>query len=588
MKVFNKPHIAGVFKRTGGRKPGKRVYPYPEKMIAEYDVFPRLILDGGAFFYSAEYLGGGDGEHFVAALEEGTLLEPWTVRNKIQWDKAYDDTAEGACRTAFEQHVWLNRLYFLLPIAQLYQETRDETQAKLWLAHFTDWSKAHPYPQTALAEGADRSKLTPEHHAKFCWHDMQVTWRLLVLIHSIPYLERAKSLKKKDWHAIYAAIHQHARHVYAEAKPELELGRRRGNHFLQKGVALIYTGALFPEMPEAEEFIELGRAIVEQQMKSEILADGGSIEASPSYSHFIARLYLDAYLLLTKNRLPEIKGLKTCIAKQYKFLDETTPPTGLSLQWSDSYALDADADLDLVAKLFPFTRSKRTRSVSFSDSGVAVLRNKRLAVFADGMALGLWHHHAGKPNIVIYADDEPLVVDSGCCNYDLELREGWIKTAAAHNVVLVSTDPGGRDLLGAADAPAIRLVGSEQKRTHSAFMMTHEFAGGDLRYQWTRTVMVRAKAVQVIDRVEASAPVYARQVFHLAPANVGLSGDRRTATVQRIGGDIQLRQDASSTGAFELTWRPAIGADNALTCSPEVSSRGYGREIQFQVRFELP
>jgi len=590
MSQFDRPYIAaamtGANKDKKARRGGKRLFPYPRKLYETTDVFPLLVLDGGAFFFSHAHLGGGTAEHFMAALESGDLLRPWTVRGRVQWDKAYEDTAGRPSKTAHEKHVWLNRLYFLLPIAQTFLRTGKESWAKLWLDYFTDWAKAHPYPPV---QAEDPGTALPDDHAKLCWHDMQVTWRLLVLIHSVYLLERSRTLKRPQWQAIHLAIYQHTKHVHIEADRALAVKKGRGNHFLQKGVALLYAGLLFPELPESESFIATGRAVVEQQMRSEVHPDGGSVEASPSYSHFIARLYLDAFLLLHRNRQPPIKGLKTCIQKQYRFLDETASSAGRTLQLSDSYAFDADADLKLVAKLLPFPRATRTSSVCFNNSSFAVLRSKRAAVYLDGMALGLWHHHRGKPNLLLDVDDQPVLVDSGCCDYDLTLRDDWLKTAGAHNVVLVSSERDERGPLASSDIPVIHVAGFEKKRDRSVVMMVHEFNSPDLAYEWSRTVLLRAKTIEVLDRVTAPAPVFARQVFHFAPLNVELSGDARQATIQRPDDDLVLRQvGGSNAGHFELTYRPAVGLDNDIVHAAEMSSWAHGRDIQFHVSFALP
>ena len=321
-------------------------------------------------------------------------------------------------------------------------------------------------------------------------------------------------------------------------------------------------------------------------MNAEVHSDGGSVGASPSSAHFVARLFLDAYLLLEKNKQPPIKGLKNSLQKQYRFLDETASPAGRSLRLSDSYALDADADLELVSKLFPFARAARKASACFRDSGIAILRGKRAEVVVDGAPLGRPQHHRGKPNILVWLDGEPLLIDSGCCNHDLELLEAWLKTANAHNTVIVSPDKDDREFLGPRDIPVVRIAGFEHARGRSAVMMIHQFASERIRYEWTRTVAVRDPEVEIIDRIIAPSPVHSRQVFHFAQSNVGLTGDRRQAWARRGGSVVLLRQlGGTGQGSFELAHHPAVGPDNRFCYSPEVSSRAYGTEIQFHVRF---
>jgi Heparinase II/III N-terminus/Heparinase II/III-like protein len=570
---YTKPYFTGRLQQTLAAVH----YPYPEGMLGQCDIFPLFVLDGGAFFSTADRLGGATGKHFLDALEDGSLLRPWLEGSRLVWDKVYDQTHGSPCQTMIEQHVWLNRLYFLMPIAQRYFQTGDEKWAKSWFSYFADWVRANPYMDEGLAGARERTKFT--------WFDMQITWRLLVMIHSVKFLAGSTFMKRKHWRQLYDAIDQHSRCLYREASASLAKQTGHGNHFLQQGTALIYTGALFPELPGAEDFVATGRGIVKQQLDSEILADGGSIEGSPSYSHFIARLYLDAYLLLKDNGLPAIPGLQQGIKRQYRHLAALATPQGLTMQVSDSYAMDVHRDLDIVRSIFPLPKSYPNRSACFSDSQMIVLKNKRLSVYVDAMPNKSHHIHPGKPNILIYVGNEPLLIDSGCPSYDRELWESWYRSAPAHNAVTVC--PARAKKGGGGDKPLVSDIKIKQCSPSKA-VIEHRVKADGWRYLWVRAVSLGDRAVTVRDTVEASVAVDVKLYQHVVPVNVVLARNGKRAVVQLEQGDVTIDQASGhGGGVFELSPTPAIGPDNRVCVSNQLMSSAHGKRVTMKVRMKL-
>jgi hypothetical protein len=574
MSKFAKP----FFRQAVGLRPQAREYPYPAAMFDAHDTFEMFPLDGGACFHTIEQVGSTSGMDWLSDLECGCLLAPWTVDGEFSWDRAYDDMVGGLFWPPLEKHVWLNRLYFLLPIAHAFLCTKDEGWARTWYRYLRSWSAAHPYTRQIDYAAT-----------KFVWRDMQVTWRLIVLMHSAFMLGGSKSLNKAAWSFIYRLIRQHAEHVHWEAAPDLAENKGRWNHFLQKGAALIYAGVLFPEFPEAAQWLKTGRGVVKQQLDTEINADGGSIEACPSYSHFIARLHLDSWLLLDRNGLPQIPGLTAKLRKQYEFLGQTASPLGRTLQLGDSYSMNTDADIALVREVFPLTPKPRGRSVAFKETGMAVLRNRRIDAYVDAMPLGLWHIHDGKPNVLAYVDGEPLLVDSGACSYDAAWHHNWYKTAAAHNAVVVSPVDGPL----AAQTPPVPSVRMTRFTPKSA-RFEHVLKAKGLSYTWTREVRLGDRSLTVVDRVTASRPVKARQMWHFPAITVRLPKERgnRQAAIRVGQATVVLRQLGRASGRaapspFAVEYHPAVDADNRISNSPQISSEATGRDITFRVQFRI-
>lgn len=127
---------------------------------------------------------------------------------------------------------------------------------------------------------------------------------VIVWIHSIFLIGEQNALAESQWNSVYDLIRLHASHMYQEGLGHAER-HIADNHHLQIGMALIMLGVLFPAFGHSEEYIETGRQIVSDNLEYSIYADGVNNEDSMTYSHFIARLYLEAELLLKKHYIRE-------------------------------------------------------------------------------------------------------------------------------------------------------------------------------------------------------------------------------------------------------------------------------------------
>ncbi len=248
-----------------------------------------------------------------------------------------------------------------IPVAHAFVRTGEEKYARTRLTIVKEWDKAHHY-----------QPFDPNIHyinTDMVWRDMQVAWRAMSLLHGVFMLEDAP-FTKDEWLYIYNFIELHVNHLHEEALDRIAKNHAQ-NHVLQIGVALIMASAMFPEFRNASESLKIGIDTVRMNMQA-IYPDGGSNEDSPSYSHFIARLYLEAYLQLKNNSFGEIEGLYESIVRQYKWIFHMSSPKGEALQISDSYVMDSLADLKRARDLIPIEFDEERRSIFLKPSGAAV------------------------------------------------------------------------------------------------------------------------------------------------------------------------------------------------------------------------
>jgi hypothetical protein len=308
------------------------------------------------------------------------------------------------------------------------------------------------------------------------------------------------------------------------------------------------------------------------------------VEASPSYSHFIARLHLDALLLLRANRKPPIPGLAGRVRREYAFLEATASPKGKALQVGDSYALDVARDLEIVGDLFALAPVERARSACFKASGLAVLRSRTAEVYLDAMPGGLWHIHRGKPNVLVWRCGRSVLVDSGGVNYDRVERTRYFAGRAAHNAVVV--EPVEKDEAPGRET-AYKVTRFRASADGGSVTATCRYTGGGAHYSWRRTVTLAGDRLEVLDCVTAGRPVRATLHWHLAAGRVARSkgGFRARGRGWTLSGQC-VRADGRPLAA-RLARRPAVDGRNRRFVSPDISFSQRGRSLEFRSVLEL-
>ena len=399
-------------------------YIYPREEMVKEAIFPYFVLDGGAFNLACDRFGKVDGDDILEKVMSDELFEEFILGGKYNWEKSFAYTGGTGFTRKFEWQIWPQRLYMILPLAHAYMRTGDRRYSDKWLETVHGWVDAHPYQEFDDSISYFETDMV--------WRDMQVGWRTLSLLHSLFMLQEAP-YPEEEWKFLYDLVHLHAKHLYLEAKDRIARQHVQ-NHVLQLGTALMLAAVMFPEFDFSEEMLEMGKDTVKMNMQG-IYPEGGSDEDSPSYSHFIARLYLEAYLLLKNNNLPQIDGLHDSIVNQYRWIWLNITPIGNVPRISDSYSIDSVADIERVKRLIDLDLPSERTSVFFPANNYAVLRKGDLVLYVDALDQYAGHRHWGRPQILLYCGKTPVLVDGGCCNYDRWEMYLELRSMPYHNVV---------------------------------------------------------------------------------------------------------------------------------------------------------
>jgi uncharacterized heparinase superfamily protein len=219
---------------------------------------------------------------------------------------------------------------------------------------------------------------------------------------------------------IRSSIHAQARFLARHLERDV-----RGNHLLENARALIRAGVFFA----AGEWIDLGTAILREEIPEQVLADGGHFERSPGYHVRVMQTLGDVARLIGAPWLP--------LARMREFLETITPPGG---------RLPLLKDTTDTTEFRPLTGGAR-ESRWLEASGFAVMRDdpSRDFLIADfGRVCPDYlpaHAHADMFSFELTIGGKPAIVDSGVYEYATGEWRAWFRSTAAHNTVEVD----GRD-----------------------------------------------------------------------------------------------------------------------------------------------
>jgi uncharacterized heparinase superfamily protein len=246
-----------------------------------------------------------------------------------------------------------------------------------------------------------------------------------------------------------------------------------GAALLKAGIALMLAGALLPPQGSkaGDKWLRKGEALLDRELQTQILPDGGHVERSPSVMLELLRHLLDLHhvLMLTERKLPD--QLLSTIGNLASALKVLTHPDGGLALFKDSTEDDANAIMlalmraDAASGLeardlaqLPqtgFQRMVAGRSVLIADTGAPPPRG------LDG------HAHAGTLSFEFSHGAERMIVNCGAHPTAAEWRQVQRATAAHSTLVVDDTNssmllpPDGPDGGGLALTPRSVVVRRE-------------------------------------------------------------------------------------------------------------------------------
>ena len=414
--------------------------PLSPELLLSRNFFELYPFDGGGSFIHRAMVGSVvDAEIADAILNKDALAAfgPLTEIDFHSFDRW----------SAIEQSCWINRLYFIVPLARWAALSGNRPAAELVKGIILRFGAIYPPPANpaevrelnrSIMEARDRDYNTagPGFDAPICyqWFDFQPASRVIHILHAVWFLRDMNVFSDEDYAAVDRLLREHARVIFQAndigAKP------KHGNHEALRALALLSCGILFQGEPDASLWLDEGLRYSEAHILSDFLEDGMDTDLSPSYHFFETWICRDADIYARRCNRPFSPAAQERLGRAFNICRLFRLPNGLTPVVSDGYPLDMDT---FCQTLPPTTEDGSERKETLPNSGIAIRRNQTAyALFDASPLLGRFaHYHAGKQAITLWFGNRPFVEEGGCCNYDDPAFSEFFKTAAAHASLLV-------------------------------------------------------------------------------------------------------------------------------------------------------
>ena len=222
-----------------------------------------------------------------------------------------------------------------------------------------------------------------------------------------------------------------------------------GNHLFSNAKALIFAG-LFFSSKQSEIWLKKGLKIIDDELKEQVLNDGGHFELSPMYHAIFLEDLLD--LINISKTYPEViqksyeNEWKQITKKMFIWLDTMTHPDGEIAFFNDA-ALDIASNLDELKKYafklgVNYIPKKLNQVTHLVDSGYIRYDSNNSTVLLDVAPIGPdylpGHAHADTLSFELSLFGQRLLVNSGTSEYGITKVRQYERSTKAHNTVVIN------------------------------------------------------------------------------------------------------------------------------------------------------
>lgn len=317
---------------------------------------------------------------------------------------------------------------------------------------------------------------------------MDVALRTVSWLIGLSYFQGAPALGSLWWRRFLKSLVQHGRHI----TNNLEFGTLEGrvivsNHGLANLFGLYWLGLNFSGLDAGCVWRGIAETGLEQQIRLQLLDDGGGFESSIPYHRLVTEIFLSAYALAQHHGFSFSDEYRRRLLNALRFIKALRQDGGRQPQIGDAdngrahilsgygvweeeqenmdHLLVAGAVVlgcpDLAEGIDPrfqlealFWRdlgdpeSKPTPlsavepGVLFDDAGIAVLRRKDAYALMSNSVCGTFgignHKHNDQLAIEWVLGDQPLLVDAGSYTYTQDpAARNWFRSTRQHNTLQI-------------------------------------------------------------------------------------------------------------------------------------------------------
>ena len=393
------------------------------------------------------------------------LRDPITGRRWPHVDAyCFDVPYRHSGDTGDVKYIWeINRLQFLQVAAAEARLARDQVLAKKVIDLVLVWMEANP----------------PFLGINWC-SGIELALRIVTIVIVVSFLGKIEDREKRV--RLRAFLHAHA--FWLGRYPSLFSSAN--NHLIAEALGLFLAGTLVPDLPRARGMATYGRAILENEIKKQILDDGVGVEQSLTYTAFSVEMFALGGLVgqtMGSSFSPEYTQRLASAAEFLCWLIDDAgcvPAIGdsdegrvvaLSLDPEPRYVTSVAATvggcLGQTRFVTPHRESELRDAVFCVPEVAAALGRTGMRIFEAGGYTVVRENYAGQPTLLVYdhgplgylsiaahghADalaiwlhvgGVPVLVDAG--TYLYHAGRGWrdfFRSTAAHNTVTVGGESG--------------------------------------------------------------------------------------------------------------------------------------------------
>ncbi len=295
------------------------------------------------------------------------------------------------------------------------------------------------------------------------------------------------------------------------------------NHLFMNGTALAFAGTFFLK----EVWLRQGLAILEHELREQILADGGHFERSPMYHSLVLEAVLDLHNLgaAYPGLLPEWAPVA---GRMLGWLRAMTHPDGEIAFFNDAAWGVAPSPyllFDYASRL-----SLPAGEARLGESGYIRLENTESVLLFDAAPLGPdyqpGHAHADTLSFELSHRGRRVLVNSGVSTYENCPQRAWERGTAAHNTVRI-------DGLDSSEVWAAFRVARRAYPCDVSASTSHTAEAAHTGYTRLRPPLIHrrrldlhSQCLRVMDFIEGGGEHQVEIFFHLHPeARAGIRLD---------------------------------------------------------------
>lgn len=361
-------------------------------------------------------------------------LSSWRdKKGKIDWNRN-----NKPARKDYEKYWMRNNLSFLMQWTAAANSLNCRKTRNAVADIFLEWVSDCPVPEFSHNEYWDR-----ENHG-FSWREIEVGNRARNL-QAFFFSTRSWTDVAEPFHrTLLILIKQHLDYLSSYTFRHAFIP---GNHQTHHAPGMFAAAILLPELKGAGLWKTLSTYIYKDHIQSDHDKDGVQNEYSPGYHYSVLSLYRGAFQLLMANKIPVPTWLSRLLTQMAEYCRYVIAPSGMAININDARPFNALGQMTHIARklnrpeLDPENKKLRPLSRAYKSGGIALMRSGWNAddtlVVLDATGHNSGHWHAGKPNLLIYSGDLPLVCEHQFANYDDPSFYKYFHHAQSHNTVMV-------------------------------------------------------------------------------------------------------------------------------------------------------